>query len=110
MGKDYSSEVKELIKKYKKEDIAYGKRLDLLLSRIGATQEEVENEILNCETLRFAEKQEKDGEARYALFFIYSNKRGRIYLITFRDRSLRVITIIPLGRLSVRRYLKRRFI
>ena len=93
MEKDYSKEVKEIIKKYKKEDIVFGKPADSLISRIKSNRQEIESEILSCANLSLTKKQEKDGEIRYKLFFVYSRKKGREYVITFRDDNLRIITI-----------------
>jgi len=107
MEKDYSKEVKEIIKKYKKEDILFGKPEDLLISRIKSNRQEVENEILSCSNLSLTEKQEKGGETRYRLYFIYSRKKGREYVITFRDNNLRIITIFPLGRKTIKKYRKK---
>ncbi len=107
MKQDYSGEVKELIKKYKKEDIVYGKGLDFFIRRIKAGKEEIENEVLNCNDLSLTERQLKDGEIRYALFFIYSKRKGRKYVINFREAKLRIITIIPLGRKTLTRYKKK---
>ena len=106
MKKDYSKEVKELLTKYDKQYIEFGKELAILLRRIKATKEEIYNEIFKCDNLKFTEKQKKDGETRYALFFIYSKKKGRKYVITLRDK-LRIVTIFPLGRKTLKRYRKK---
>lgn len=102
-------EVKNLIAKYSKEDIIFGKRENYILERINATKEEIIKELLSPENLKFVEKQERDNETRYALFFVYSKRSGRVYVITFRDK-LRVITAYPLGKKTLFRYNKKRFI
>jgi predicted kinase len=107
MEKDCSDEVKDLVKKYKKEDIVFGKPLDLLLSRVKIDKAEVEEEILSCDNLSLVEKQIKDSEIRYKLFFVYSRKKGREYVVTFRDNNLRIITIFPLGRKTLKKYRKK---
>ena len=107
MKEDYSDEVKNFIKKYTQYDFEYGKDLKFLTKRMGATQEEINNEILNCDNLSFANKQIKDSETRYALFFIYNKKEGRKYIITFREQKLRIITAFPLGRKTLKRYRKK---
>lgn len=104
---DYSGEVKELIRKYKKEQIVFGKTLDFISARIKISKEEIEEEILNCNSLVFTEKQTKNDEERYALYFVYSRKRGRKYVITFRDNVLRIITIFNLGRKTLKKYVKK---
>lgn len=107
MIKDYSKEVKDLVKKYKKENIEYGKPFDFLLKRVKANKEEVEEEILGCKNLSLTQKQTKDREIRYALFFVYSKRKGRQYVITFRENKIRIITIFPLGRKTIKRYNKK---
>ena len=76
MKKNYSSEVKEIIKSYKKEDIEYGKGLDFFIKRLKVKKDEIDNEILACENLFFTEKQLRNNEVRYALFFVYSRRKG----------------------------------
>ena len=107
MQKDYSDEIKSLIKNYKKEAIVFGKSVDFLLKRIEIPKEKIEEEIMKCENLVFTKKQIRNDETRYALFFIYSNRKGRQYVITFRDRELRVITVFPLGRKTLKKYRKK---
>ena len=107
MIKDYSEEVKNLTKKHERKDIVFGKNIDFLLKRTEISKEEIEDEIMKCENLSFTKKQVKDGEIRYALFFIYSKKRGRQYIITFRDKELRIITIFPLGSKTLKKYRKK---
>jgi len=73
-----------------------------LLRRVKLLRQEIEEEIINCKNLSFTEKQVKDNEIRYALFFIYTKRRGRKYIITFRNGGIRIITIFPLGRKTIR--------
>ncbi len=108
MTKEYSEEVKKLIRKYEKEKIMYGKPLDYLLFRNKTTKEEIEKEIIDCENLEFTEKQEKEEEIRYLLYFIYSRKRGRAYVLKFNEK-IKIITIYPLGKRTLKRYHKKRF-
>ena len=107
MTEDYSKEVRRIIEKYKKENIIFGKEIDFLLKRNEVSREEIIGEILSCKNLFLTEKQVKDGETRYVLFFIYSKRKGRQYVITFRDKELRIITIFPLGRKTIKRYQKK---
>lgn len=108
MERDYSEELKNLIKKYKKEDIEYGKPLDYLLFRNKAAKEKIEKEIFECKNLEFTEKQERNREIRYVLYFVYSRKKGRAYILKF-NKKIRVITIYPIGKRTLRRYRKKRF-
>ena len=100
-------EIRTKLKTYKKENIEFGKSLDILLSRIKESKANVEEEILNCNNLYFVEKQVRDREVRYSLFFIYNSKKGREYIITFRLDKIRIITIFPLGRKTLRKYRKK---
>ncbi|MBI2043699.1 hypothetical protein HYT25_04900 [Candidatus Pacearchaeota archaeon] len=106
---DGIKEVKELINKYGVVGFIYVKPLDYLLPRIKSTKKEIEKEILSCENLEFVESQHKSGETRYALFFIYNNRRGKVYVITFGDK-IKIITAFPLGKKTLRKYKKKRFI
>jgi hypothetical protein len=107
MKRDYSNEVKEIIKLYKKENIEYGKDLNFFVRRLKITEEKIDEEILKCDNLSFTEKQIREDELRYALFFVYSKRKGRKYVITFRDAKLRIITIFPLGKKTLRKYRKK---
>ncbi|MBS3089084.1 hypothetical protein J4402_04920 [Candidatus Pacearchaeota archaeon] len=107
MIEDCSEEVKKLINEYKKDGIVFGKDIDFFLKRNKMSKQEIEEEIINCKNLSFTEKQIKDNETRYALFFIYSGRKGRKYIVTFRDGNIRVITIFPLGRKTLKRYKKK---
>lgn len=107
MEKDYSNEVRDLIQKHKKGDISFGKSLNFLLSRIKLNQEEVEEEIFNCNNLVFTEKQIRNEEIRFALYFVYSRKRGRKYILTFKENKLKIITAFPLGRKTLKKYKKK---
>ncbi len=107
MKENYSNEVKEIIERYKKEDIEYGKDLNFFVRRLKVTKEEIDEEILKCDNLSFTEKQIKENEIRYALFFVYTKRKGRKYVITFRGSKLRIITIFPLGKKTLRKYRKK---
>jgi uncharacterized DUF497 family protein len=106
MTKDYSEDVKKLINQYKNE-IIFGKDIDFLIKRIKVSKEEIEKEILECKNLVLTEKQVKDGETRYALYFTYSKRKGRKYAVTFRDKNIRIITVFPMGRKTLKRYKKK---
>src|SRR3989344_6201605 len=109
MKEEDKNKIKEIIKKYKKENIRYAKPLDFFLSRNEATKEEIENDLLLCEDLNSAFKQERNGELRYLLYFVYNKKRGRVYVIKIND-ELSVITIFPIGRQTLLKSKKRKFI
>ena len=106
---DYSDEVKEIIKRYKKEDIKYAKPLDYLLWRNNLTKEQIEEELFSLNNLERAIKQERNNEVRYLLYFVHSKRRGRAFALHFNEK-MTIITIYPLGRKTLLKYKKRRFI
>ena len=85
---DSIKEFEILLKNYSKDDIVFGKIEKYILNRINASKEEVINELFSGENLKFVEKQEKNNETRYALFFVYSKRKGRVYVVKF-GRELR---------------------
>ena len=109
MKKEDLDELKNLLENYKEKGIRYGKPLKLLLERNDTTEEEVNKELFSLINLEHIEKQEKDGEIRYVLFFVYNKRRGRQYVLTFREKII-VVTLFPFGRKTLLKYRKRRFI
>lgn len=67
----------------------------------------MEKEILNYDNSEFIEKQKEQGEKRYKLYFVYSSKTGRVYVLKF-TKKIRVITVYPIGRQTLKNY-KRKF-
>lgn len=108
MVKNYSDELKELIEKYKDKGFRYAKPVNLLLERINDTKENVEKELIELNNLRFCNKQERKGETRYILYYLYSNKKGRVYAIAFEDKIV-IITVFPIGKKTLKKY-KKKFI
>ena len=106
---DNLKELKNLIQMYKEKGIRYGKSRDFLLKRINAGENEIKEEIFNLNNLEHIEKQNKKEEIRYVLFFVYSNKKGRQYVVAFKDKMV-IITAFPLGRKTLMKYRKKRFI
>jgi len=104
--KDYSEEVKELIKKYKDNGFRYAKPIDFLLERISGTKEDIEKELMDSKDLQFCERQIRKGETRYTLYYVYSNKKGRVYAITFEDKIV-IITTFPIGRKTLKKHKKK---
>ncbi|MEK6917818.1 MAG: hypothetical protein AABW51_02620 [Nanoarchaeota archaeon] len=102
-------EIKKLLSKYSREDIGFGKTENYILERINATKEDVATDLLSLENLELVEEQKRNNEIRYVLFFVYSKKSGRVYVITLREK-LRIITAYPLGKKTLSKYNKRRFI
>ena len=107
MNKDYSEELKELVGKYKERGFEWGKPIEYLEFRNGCSKEEMEKEILDYNNVEFVEKQREQGETRYKLYFVYSSKTGRVYVLKFTEK-IRVITVYPLSEVTAKNY-KRKF-
>ncbi len=105
-----TKEFKQLLSSYLPKGIVFGKLENYILERINATKEEVISELSSLDNLEFVQKQERKGETRYVLFVVYSKKRGRVYILNFRDDNIRIVTAYPLGRKTLSKYSKRRFI
>ena len=86
MTKDYSEELKELIDKYKEKGFEWGKPIDYLEYRNGCSKEDMEREVLNNKNVEYIEKQKESGETRYKLYFVYSSKTGRVYILKFTEK------------------------
>lgn len=102
MTKDYSEELKWLIEKYKEKGFEWGKPIEYLEFRNGCSKEEMEKEILDYENIEFVEKQ-KEEETRYKLYFVYSSKTGRVYVLKFTEK-IRIITVYPIGKHTLKNY------
>lgn len=105
---DYSEEVKRLIKEFKEKGFEYGKPKDYLEFRNGCSIEDLEKELLEQKDLKFTERQIREGEKRYKLYYVYNKRKGRVYVITFRSK-IRIITIYTLGPGTLNKYNKTRF-
>ncbi|MBI4116240.1 hypothetical protein HY449_00685 [Candidatus Pacearchaeota archaeon] len=106
---DSIKEFEILLKNYSKDDIVFGKIEKYILDRINASKEEVIKELFSGENLKFVEKQERNNETRYALFFVYSKRKGRVYVAGLGE-EFRIITAYPIGRKTLSKYKKKRFI
>jgi hypothetical protein len=109
MIKDYSEEVKELLNRFITNGFEFGKPIKLLSFKSGGlTEEQIKKELFNFDFLEFSHKQEREKETRYLLYFIYSKKNGRAFVITFREK-IRIITIFPLGEHTLKKYYRNKF-
>jgi hypothetical protein len=112
-GKDYSLFIKQKIKQHKEDSIYFTKSqlITWLCARNKSMVNKMKRELLDSKQLVFTEKQEViyEGkkEERYKCYFVYSNTRGRCYVIRFND-VIKVITVFPLGRTTLKKY-RRRF-
>ncbi len=110
--RDKSDVVKEKVKKYSKDQIFFTKSriLDWLCKRNNTTVDKMKEEVLNPKDLTFTEKQQiehgGEKEERFRCYFVYSNNRGRRYVLKF-DKQIKIITVFPLGRTTLKRYRKR---
>ena len=103
MTKDYSEEIKGLIDKYRNKGFEWGKPVDYLEFRNGCSKEDMEKEILNCDNVEFVWKQKEQGETRYKMYFVYSSRSGRAYVIKFTEK-IRIITVYPVGKHILKEY------
>ena len=103
MRTNYLEELKIKIEKQKEKGFEWGKPIDYLEFRNGCSREEMEKEILSCNNSEFVEKQKEEGETRYKLYFVYSSKTGRVYVLKFTEK-IRVITVYSLGRQTLKNY------
>jgi hypothetical protein len=107
MTKNYLEELKELIDKFRDKGFEWGKPIDYLEFRNGCSKEEMEKEILDYSDTEYVEKQRLMEETSYKLYFIYSSKTGRVYVLRFTTK-IRVITVYPLSGVTIKKY-KRNF-
>ncbi|MFH1803044.1 MAG: hypothetical protein ABH864_06385 [archaeon] len=107
MTKDYSRELKELIEEHKEKGFEWEKPIDYLEFRNGLSKEQMEKEVLDYAHVEFVEKQSEQGETRYKLYFVYSSKTGRVYVLKFTEK-IRIITVYPIGKQTLKSY-KRKF-
>jgi len=105
--KNYAEKLKEFISEYKEKGFEWGKPVDYLEFRNGCSEEDMKKEIIDYKNVEFVEKQKEQGETRYKLYFVYSSKKGRVYVLKFTEK-IRVITVYPIGRRTLKNY-KRKF-
>lgn len=103
MTKNYSEELKEMLDKFMDKGFEWGKPIDYLEFRNGCSKEEMEKEILDYSNVEFVEKQREQEETRYKLYFVYSSRTGRVYVLKFTNK-IRIITVYPLGRATLKNY------
>ena len=84
------------------------KLLSWLCLRNKATLMQLKQTLFDHTNLVHIEKQEKihkdKQELRYCLYFVYSNRKGRCSIITFTTKKIKIITVFPLGRKTLRKY------
>ena len=105
--KNCSREATKLIKKNIKKGFKFGKSEEYIKYNAWVTYYEAEEELKHFRKLFFTNKEIRSGEVRYTLYFIYSGRRGRAYVITFRENEIRVITAWIMGRSTIRKIKKK---
>ena len=108
---DFSDYIHSKVKEYTPNQVIFTKKnVSFLLERINSSEEDVKKDIFLQKHLTFTEKQsilfDSSSETRYRCYFIYSNSRGRCYVLTFNS-VIKIITAFPLGRKTLNRYRKR---
>jgi hypothetical protein len=112
MSENYTDFIKKEFEKYSEEDFDIGKTAEFHISRGGKSISDIKKELLNCKFLKAVSREDISGEERYILYHIYNKRRGIKYIITFRNKRIRLITTIPLGRrtiLKAEKILEKRF-
>ena len=111
MTKNWKKFVKIQVKNYTLSDIKFTKvkLLSWLELRNRASIQKLKTEVYNSTNLEFVEKQvvtfQNKKETRYKCYHIFSNSRGRCFILTFNS-TIKVITVFPLGRKTLTRYRK----
>jgi hypothetical protein len=97
------NEIKKKLQSYKKSDIIFVKNnyKERLLKFRNFDESKLKNELIDLKNLQtiIPEKREYLGkiEIRYRCYFIYSNGKGRCFIIKF-NKHLKIITVFSLGR------------
>jgi hypothetical protein len=89
-------------------DVVFTKKsVEILLARVKTSRDEIVTEITSLRGITSVTRSERlhQGklEIRYQCYFIYSNARGRCYIVTLNGQ-LKIITVYPIGRATIRRY------
>ena len=114
MAKDWSVFVKNRIHKYPISEIKFTKKgdnLEWLAERNNCSLDGLKQEIKTTKHLVFSEKQEVDHkgelETRFKCYYIYSNSRGRCFIILIGEK-IKIVTAFPLGRITLNKYRKKK--
>ncbi|MDI6736961.1 MAG: hypothetical protein QME12_00400 [Nanoarchaeota archaeon] len=104
---DYSGELKEKLKKYRKEDIIITEHAYIRAVRRQISLDEVRENIINPTRLSYAVKQEakNEYEEKYDCYFGYSKTLCHRYVIAINHKCI-VCTIIKINRRWQRRFEK----
>ncbi|MBT4651761.1 hypothetical protein HOC13_04550 [Candidatus Woesearchaeota archaeon] len=109
--KDPRNFILKEIKRYKRENIYFGKTFEIVKKQHSDIPSEriLKNILIEGKNLEFAEIQEISKETRYTLYFVFSEKNGIRYSLTFRDKKVRIITVHKIGKRTLKKYYKKRF-
>lgn len=114
MAKDWTIFVKNKIHQCLISEIKFtktGDNLEWLAERNNCSLEDLKQELKDTNNFVFAEKQEVDHkgelETRFKCYYIYSNSKGRCFLIIIREK-IKIVTAFPQGRITLNKYRKKR--
>lgn len=102
----------EKLRKYKRDDIIFGKKeyKELLITKRGFKEDELKSELLSLKDLKAIEPDIREFrgrlEERYRLYFVYSNRRGRCYILKLNEK-LKIVTVYTLGRKTLNKWRKK---
>ena len=86
------------------------KQLDFIEKRNHQSLNDIKIELIKAKYLKFVQKelvlQQGILETRFQCYFLYPDGKGKKFVITFNG-IIRIITVFPLGRLSMKKVLKK---
>lgn len=108
VGTKEVDDFKQKVSQYTLDSVRFTKKDPAtLFQRVQATSDELRKEVLEGKKLREVvitiRPLKGIPETRYQCYFVYSNKRGRCYIISFNG-TINIITTYPLGRMTLNRY------
>lgn len=98
-----------LLKNYSENDVKFGKSLNYRCFRNNCAKEEFLKELFFPDKLTKVLKQTIKDEERFVLYYLYSKKKGRVYVLRFYSKEIRVITIFPIGKKTLKKYYRGKF-
>jgi len=111
MCKNYSEEALNLIRKYKDNKWEFGKPEEVISHDFSQklSYEDIKNILSALTEPEFTHREKRDGEFRYTIHTKDSKYRGKTFVITVRNESIRVITAFPMGKRTYKKYNRKKF-
>lgn len=111
MCKDYSQEVIKLIKKFMDNSWEFGKSEEIISHDFPQrlTYDEIKRILSSLKNPEFTHREKRDNEYRYTIYTKDSKYSGKTFVITFRNKNIRVITAFPMGRKTYIKYNRKKF-